>query len=194
VVHAGLLPVAGATGAPALRLLTRHRIVDHAADGCAGAVSVVTVKFTTARTVARDVLARIAPDRDAHTRDAAATMPLPGGDFSSLEALRAEARARVGQRLSPDVLEHLVRTYGAGYAAVLEQDDGPALDQRVVPDAPVIRAQLVHGVRAEQARTVTDLLWRRTELGPRGLVTEQARKVAEEVLAGASRRNGPVPV
>jgi glycerol-3-phosphate dehydrogenase len=194
VVHAGLLPVAGTPGAPPLRLLTRHRIVDHAADGCAGAVSVVTVKFTTARAVARDVLARIAPDRDAGGRSTPATLPLPGGDFISLETLRAEARSRFGQRLPPDVLEHLVRTYGAGYGAVLEHDDDPTLDQRVVPDAPVIRAQLVHAVRVEQARTVADLLWRRTELGPRGLATEEATKTAEEVLAGASRRNGPVPV
>jgi glycerol-3-phosphate dehydrogenase len=184
LVHAGLLPVADAARDP-LRLLDRHRIIDHAAEGCAGALSVITVKFTTARQVARDIVDRIAPERGPETAAAGRIMPLPGGVFHSLGQLRSSAEARFGALLPADVLEHLVRTYGARYEDVLEHRRHlTTWDQRVVPNAPIIRAQLMHGVLAEHARTAGDLLWRRTEIGPRGLVTDAALRMAEETLAG----------
>jgi glycerol-3-phosphate dehydrogenase len=119
---------------------------------------------------------------------------LPGGRFESLHRLRAEADELYSALLPADVLEHLVRTYGAGHAAVLEHRRLlPDWDERVVPGAPVIRAQVAHAVLAEQARTVDDVLWRRTELGPRGLVDDGVRRTAEGVL-DAIRAAGAKPV
>ena len=86
--------------------------------------------------------------------------------------------------LPSDVVEHLVRCYGANYERVIAL--GQSVDrgwERVVPDAPVIQAQFLYGVRDEQARTADDLLWRRTELGPRGLVTPDARAMAEQAIS-----------
>lgn len=184
LVHGGLLPVSGPARGPGVRLLRHHRVLDHATEGCDGALSVVTVKFTTARQVARAVLDRIAPSSARPGASDRARMPLPGAAFSSVERLRSEAGERYGDLLPADVLEHLVRTYGARYRDVLEhRHHVPGWDQRIVPDAPVIRAQLVHAALAEDARTVDDLLWRRTELGPRGMVTAATRQAAEEVMA-----------
>jgi glycerol-3-phosphate dehydrogenase len=190
VVHAGLLPVSGGPTA----LLGRHRIIDHAGHGCAGAFSVVTVKLTTAADVARELVARLRP---AAAGPAGGRLPLPGGRLASLAALRSEASARLGGLLPEDVIEHLVRTYGARWPAVLE--NGERVDgwqERVVAGAPVIRAQLVHGAVAEDAVTAEDLLWRRTELGARGLVDEAARRAAEEALAAAHQPadRAPAPV
>jgi glycerol-3-phosphate dehydrogenase len=196
LVHAGLLPLAGPAGpagpagAGGIRLLKHHRIVDHAAEGCPGALSVVTVKLTTARQVAREVMDRIVPAAPAARGPEVAL--LPGGRFESLHRLRAEADELYSALLPADVLEHLVRTYGAGYAAVLEHRRLlPDWDERVVPGAPVIRAQVAHAVLAEQARTVDDVLWRRTELGPRGLDMDAARQVAERILEAV--RSGATP-
>ncbi len=186
LVHAGLLPVAPGSRGDDVRLLKRHRIIDHAKDGCAGALSVVTVKFTTAGQVARDVVNRLVGSGEPAQSNGPRRLPLPGGAFDSLKRLNADARDRYGDVLPWTVLEHLVRTYGAHYAAVIEDNrDIAAWNEQIVPEAPVIRAQLYHGVRAEMARTPDDLLWRRTELGPRGLVSPEARKVAEEAVAGA---------
>jgi glycerol-3-phosphate dehydrogenase len=191
LVHAGLLPLHNGRRRERLPLLKHHCIVDHAADGCAGAVSVVTVKFTTARRVAVEVLDAIAPETTPRRSSRPVLLPLPGGSFESPDRLFTEARKRYGDELPADILEHLVRTYGARYDAVI---DGyrhlPAWDQRVVPEAPVIRAQLAHGAAAEQGRTTDDLLWRRTELGPRGLASEVAHRSAREILARLGRAGG----
>jgi glycerol-3-phosphate dehydrogenase len=52
----------------------------------------------------------------------------------------------------------------------------------VVAAAPVIRAQLHFGARYEQSRTPDDLVWRRTELGPRGFVTDEVRRLAQRIF------------
>lgn len=192
LVHAGLLPLAGAPRGHRVRLLKRHRVIDHAAGGCPGALSVMTVKFTTARRAAAEVLDRITPDAPGST--ATDTIPLPGGRVASLQRLRAEADERYSASLPDEVLEHLVRVYGARYAAVVEQRQRlPDWDRRVVPDAPVIHGQLAHAILAEDARTVEDVLWRRTELGARGLVDDATRRTAERVF-DALRAAGAPPL
>jgi glycerol-3-phosphate dehydrogenase len=184
LVHGGLLPVTNRSQGGKIQLLRHHRIVDHSVEGCAGALSVVTVKFTTARQVAAAVVDRIVRST-AHPRTSGPDrMPLPGGAFQSLDQLRSDATTRYGDLLPDDIMEHLLRTYGARYEAVLEHRHAlPDWDQRVVPDAPVIRAQLLHATLAEDGRTTDDVLWRRTELGPRGLVTPAARQAAEEIMS-----------
>jgi glycerol-3-phosphate dehydrogenase len=194
LVHAGLLPVAPGLKDGDVRLLKHHRIVDHAKDGSAGALSVVTVKFTTAGQVARDVVNRLMGTGSVQS-NGPPRLPLPGGGFDSLQRLHADARRRYGDLLPEAVLEHLVRTYGAQYGAVIENHrDIAAWNEQIVPEAPVIRAQLYHGVRAEMARTPDDLLWRRTELGPRGLSSPNARKIAEEAIAGVRTTGESTPV
>jgi glycerol-3-phosphate dehydrogenase len=195
LVHHGLLPAAGGSAVPAsgVRLLKRHRVVDHAADGAAGVLSVVSVKFTTAGVAAREVAERIglAAEAGRGAEAGVAPPPLPGAAFESLDVLRSDAAARFGALLPADVLEHLVRSYGARYADVLAYRDRlDGWDRRIVPGAPVIRAQLLHGAVAELARTADDLLWRRTEIGPRGLITEAASREAGRVLEIANAGAG----
>lgn len=180
LIHWGLLPDAPSSGSAtgAVRLLKRHRILDHGEHGLAGAFSVVSIKYTTARALASQVLDRVAPARGAHRHEH--RLALPGGGMESLDALRTDLLAHHGAQLPGDILEHLLRSYGARAHRVLELSRTvPDWDRRVVPGAPVILAQLVFGVREELARTPDDLLWRRTEIGPRGLLSAEARRLAQ---------------
>jgi glycerol-3-phosphate dehydrogenase len=187
LIHWGLLPVADSASAhgSGVRLLKRHRVLDHTADGLAGALSVISVKFTTARALARDAVARIigegAADPGAARRREG--LRLPGAVFESLDALRAELSARVGDVLDAEVVDHLVRSYGSRCTEVVDMASRiPGWSARVVPGAPVIFAQLIYGVQAELARTPEDVICRRTELGPRGVATEAAFAAARKAL------------
>jgi glycerol-3-phosphate dehydrogenase len=181
VVQWGLLPVAGAPAGDHVRLLKRHRILRHDAEGLAGAVSVISVKFTTARGLAREVVDGLTSKRRSVT--AMPELTLPGRPPEGVWALHEGARTRHGGALPDDVLEHLVRAYGSRYervVALARRLDGGS--DRVSPGAPVIFAQLAYGAAHEHARTVDDLLWRRTELGARGLIDDAALRAAERAL------------
>lgn len=190
LVHAGLLPSEPPTGEPgaAVRLLKQRRIHDHVDDGVGGALSVVTVKFTTARSVAEDVVDRVAAKLGSRAACRTAGTALPGARGPDWSTLADTARRRHADVLPDEVLDHLLRTYGTEYERILAyRSEVPGWDRRIAPPSPVIRAQLVHGTRHEMAATPEDLIDRRTEVGPRGLPRAAARSEAERVLRQESR-------
>ncbi|HEX5436704.1 MAG TPA: FAD-dependent oxidoreductase [Gemmatimonadaceae bacterium] len=191
LVHGGLLPVSPHAENGSIHLERRQRILDHAAEGVPEMLTAVSVRFTTAHRLAErlvDLAARrlgrgANAGRAAHTR-------LPGAPDVPTEELLAQARARFGVLAEPEVLHHLVRSYGTRYERVLKyrahMDDW---NVRVVPEAPVIRAQLAYGAGEEMAQQPEDLLRRRTEIASRGLESPAARRTAEAIL----RRYGSPP-
>lgn len=168
LVHRGIVPAA-LSRRSGVGLEGHYRIRDHAREGAQGAVSLIGVKYTTARGVAAVAvdlvvrrLGRRAPCRTADT-------PLPGGESADHDALLAAARADVGPDLPEDVLRQLVGTYGSDYGVLLALAvPGGALSARVAPGSPVIRAQVVHAIRAEMASSLVDVVVRRTPLGAAG--------------------------
>jgi glycerol-3-phosphate dehydrogenase len=154
------------------------RIRDHALDGVHGAMSLIGVKYTTARGVAAaaiDVLLRRLGRTSACRTDQA---PLPGGDVADLDALQEIIRRLAD--CDVDVARQLAETYGSEAKEVVGLMAEPALKQRVAPDVSVIRAQIVHAVRHEMACTLTDVVARRTPLGAAG---HPGREVAERCAA-----------
>lgn len=175
-----------------VRLLGRHRVaVD--ADGGTPVLTATTVKFTRARKVAKEVVDRVGGLLGAGaTVCRTAEKLLPGAPAQGLPALLDQARRELGDTLAEDVVEHLVRSHGTGYGEVVAwRSKDPEWSRRLSPDAPVIRAQLLHAVHREMAGSVEDLLFRRSELGPRGLVDAAAREVATGILARGSVTGGP---
>jgi glycerol-3-phosphate dehydrogenase len=186
LVHAGLLPARVGDGGPEVRLLERHGVVGHARDGVPGMISAVSAKFTTGRLAAEEVVDRIfrylgrrsPPCRTHATR-------LPGADFASLTGLRSRAEQKYGSLVPPDVLGHLVRSYGSEYERVLEQgESAPQWSERLAPGLPVTAAQFWFGAREEMAVCAEDLLDRRTELGARGIRSGSLKAAATAALEG----------
>jgi glycerol-3-phosphate dehydrogenase len=83
--------------------------------------------------------------------------PLPGG--GSPPATLAEAD------LAPDVAARLATAYGGRADEILAPAQASAdLSRRLDPELPYLRAEIVHAVRAEHARSVEDVLRRRVPL------------------------------
>jgi glycerol-3-phosphate dehydrogenase len=183
LVHRGLLPTPGVHGGePAL--LDRHRIIDHAAEGRRGLITAFSAKYTTSRRAAQDVvdlvfrkLGRMPPPCGT------ARVPLPGAPRDSMSETLASARRQYGTMLDADVLEHLVRSYGARYERVMAlRESLPDWSERVEPARPVIRAQFAYGMSDEMAILPEDLIRRRTELGAVGEPNDAAWQVARQTL------------
>lgn len=191
VVQGGWVGAArGKDGAP--RLARDIVWVEPPGQGVANLLGVATPKYTTARDVAERVVsvaAELAGRRPG--RCATASMRLPEAPRGDEIELHADLRARFGDLVDPDVLEHTARSYGTAAADVLTlAHRTPRGAERVVPGEPVVRAHLVYGAASEMAVTPEDLVWRRTELGPRGFDGPDVRRLATEALGAAS--TGPV--
>jgi glycerol-3-phosphate dehydrogenase len=187
LVHRGIVPAQkGKDGRP--ELLGVSEVRDHAGDGAAGAMSVIGVKFTTARAVGARAAALAAQRLGGSPRPTNTdTTILPGAGISDHEALTIETARAVGLELAPSIIKHLNAIYGDRSAAIVrlmaERSDWRT---PLVPGRPNVGAEVIHAIRNEMACTLADIVIRRSELGSMGhpgeeLVAACARVAAEKL-------------
>jgi glycerol-3-phosphate dehydrogenase len=154
-------------------ILTRDGIVvDHQKkDAVAGLISVLGVKYTTARAVAEQAVNLAADKLAVKTKNCQThTTPVKGGYISDFRAFLNQALLNAPRGMDEEIVEHLVYTYGSEYSPLIqEMDKLPHLMQRIDPTLPVTTAEVMQAVRKEMAFTLPDLIQRRTELGATGL-------------------------
>jgi glycerol-3-phosphate dehydrogenase len=161
---AGLRPLlASAPGRPnrlserTADLSRRHRVV----VSPEGLVTITGGKLTTYRKMAEDTLAVVRPALGERRRPSRTRrLPLRGAaGAASLTGRRAAAELGV----QPAALDHLRRRYGGEATAVIGlAANDPGLMAHLVPGLPYLRAEAVYAVRYEMARTLEDVLARRT--------------------------------
>jgi glycerol-3-phosphate dehydrogenase len=175
---AGLRPLAAAR--PGARGGTGAASREHAVQADArGMVTATGGKLTTYRSMAADVVDACAPLLGGRLpRPATGRTPLPGGDVTDLAAERARAAAATGDA---GVAARLVSAHGGGWRAVWARAEGrPPLGARLDPALPYALAEFGHAVACEHARTLADLLVRRT---PLAFETRDHGRAAARVLA-----------
>lgn len=159
--YSGVRPLIDEEGKDATKVSRDYHLEPR--RGSAPLLSVYGGKVTTYRTLAEDALRAIAPHFPHMGEPWTKTASLPGGDFQSEAVLLAELRSRAPW-LDSTLLRRWMQTYGADTKKLL---DG-------VESAAGLGESLGHGltahevdylVRNEWARSVDDVLWRRTKLG-----------------------------
>ena len=169
LVHRGLVPASVREGRPP-DFLAAPVLRDHAQDGAAGAMTLVGVKYTTARAVAQravDAAARRMGRR--LPRSSTALRVLPGAGLADHEGLAIETARRSGVDLSPAVLLRLSAVYAERAAAIIRLiAERPELRPPVAPGTETAGAEVVHVIRQEMACRLGDVVIRRTGLGAAG--------------------------
>jgi glycerol-3-phosphate dehydrogenase len=217
LLHRGLLPSHADSTGTRVALLKHSRVRDHREDGWSGLMSMVGVRYTTARHTAEQAtdLALRMLNRPAIASRTAIT-PLVGGDIDDYAAFIREAgcdeagsasriAAPVGSASSGSALlgratcERLSRLYGTERARVeaiaakaLAAQTPPALAQTLGATCSVLGAEIVFAVREEMAVHLTDALLRRTDAGSAGHpgadAVENAARVMGDILAWNDER------
>lgn len=162
--HAGIRPLPytpkGAEGAITRRHLIRHH------RNARGLYSIVGGKLTTHRALAVDVMKRLRRRLDVPRGSRTGERMLPGGLAApEREELVTELTAELGAAQAV----RLWRIYGAGARTIYKlARETPELSMVVSPASSMLVAEIVHALDAEWARTLTDILQRRsmTGLGP----------------------------
>ncbi len=182
LVHWGLLPSVPSRG-PHVQLAKTSIVREHRAEGVDGLVTVIGVRYTTARQTAQEAV-DIAATRLGRTAAACRTAvtPLAGGEFEDEDGLAAAARRGWAEAPAADVAR-LVRTYGSRVEELLPLLAEPGGSEALSATCPVTVAEVRHATRTELALTLADAILRRTEAGSAGHPGAEAAARAAAVMA-----------
>lgn len=165
--YGGLYPDDPDAKSPGYQGAREDRILDHEKEqGPHNALSVIGVKYTTGRVLARSVVDLVARKLKKSTQPCRTeTTVLFGGDMPGLGSYLRQARQRLAPGVEAEETSRLAAMYGTKIFDVLAlmPQDGPGPSDQS-PER-VVQAQVRYAVRREMAVKLTDVLFRRTDLG-----------------------------
>ncbi len=187
--QAGLVPINGVGSSQTQVEFGRRSVVaDHSQmHGIEGLISVIGVRYTTARHVAQvvvDLVFRRAGYRPPECKTD--EIALVGGRTGRFEDLAREAEnhvQRLGITVDPDMTRNLLRNHGSRYQDIVRlMKSRPALAQGL-DGTRMTRAEVVYAVRREMAMTLEDLTLRRTNLCESGHPGKEVLRLCADLMA-----------
>jgi glycerol-3-phosphate dehydrogenase len=157
---AGIRPLVASGASGDLGRASREHAISR---GPAGVITITGGKLTTYRVMAADVVDEVERHFGRRPRRSpTAVAALPGGDLQSIEGEIAAAGLTAAD---DDIGRRLVHAYGSRWRTVWDGARGiPGGTARIVPGLPYIMGEMMYAVDHEFARTLGDLLIRRTRL------------------------------
>jgi len=185
-VHGGLLPRTGVdshTGEPLLE--KQYHIHDHAREGLLGLLSIIGVKYTTARDVAEKAIDQLFTSWGQKPPKSVSNItPIYGGEIERFDTFLQTALTNSPDGLTEETMRRLVYNYGSVYPNILQSlEDNLHQQQMPVDELAVLKAEVIHAVREEMAQTLSDVIFRRTELGSAGVPEPHILKYCAETMA-----------
>jgi glycerol-3-phosphate dehydrogenase len=184
-VHGGHLPLTHIDAQSGDVQLAKHeQIEDHRQDGIHGLISVTGVKYTTARRVAERVVDRVfAMQARPPVRSRSAITPLYGGQIEQFDAFVQTETAKHVHHLGDQDMHRLIMNYGTAYPNVLKYLDTGSVATPLTPlEHAVVRAEVRYAVREEMAQRLSDVIYRRTELGTAGAPGNDVLRICTDVM------------
>jgi len=182
----GLQPKAPSQSAGEPVAEKRYRLIDHAqSDGVDGLITVLGVKWTTARGVSQEAISRVlsklsngsSPCLTAATK----IHGVPDGDPCDFSDEAINSRP---DWVSEQLIVDLCALYGTSYGAVLAlAESEPHLREPVQPGSRTILAQIAYAARSEMAMTLLDVLFHRTDIGFQGYPGDACVERCADLLA-----------
>jgi glycerol-3-phosphate dehydrogenase len=172
-------------GATDLSYGKRSALIDHAIDhGVEGLVTMIGVRFTTARGVAEKAvdlvfrkLGKVPPK--SHT----ASVPISGGGIDSVDAFLRPAVAQRPAGLDAETMHALVLNHGSECGRVLRYIQRDPLWAERLPASTTIKAEVAYAVDEEKAQKLGDVVFRRTDLGTGGYPGKPALRTCADIMA-----------
>ena len=179
-VFTGLLPAAEGNDTALSR---RDQVVDHErSGGLSGLISVIGVKYTTARSLARKVidLGFLKLGREGRPHEPST---LTGMAMCDLEEFLREAERHRDKTVDADTVRELIYLYGTDYRSVLALlDEDAGWGERISSRPLLVGAQIAYAIREEMAVKLSDVVLRRTELGMFGMPEKDALRRCAELM------------
>jgi len=181
--YSGIRPLPYEPGKKERRVTRKHIIRDHETEGLKNFFSIVGGKLTTYRNLAEDTLDYI--DKKSEQRNECKT--------KNYKFVKEKANKSVIESLSKkyeidkSMISFLFQYYGDNFVNVLKLIDyDDSLKEKISPDHADIKAQIVYAVKNEKAKTLKDIIIRRTSIGTHEDLgyncVEDIAKITAEIL------------
>ena len=161
-VYAGLRPLVSNNKNSLTTKLSREHTVDRPAPGF---VSIAGGKYTTYRIMGRDVIDLAVNELRKLTPESVTDkLPLVGADgyFALVQQID---RIALDSGLSVESITHLLNRYGSMINEILDLvKETPSLAKKLAADLPYIKAEIYYAASHEGARSVDDVISRRTRI------------------------------
>ena len=158
----------------------KYEIYDNKKDGLDGLITVEGGKYTTSRNLAEHCL-KIVAKKMGRSLDKSITKKhyLTGCEIKDLCTFFTSAEQE-NKDFSASTMNYLSRNYGTEYPDILKlARENKALAETLNADGEIL-AEVVYAIRQEMARTLSDIVMRRTGIGTLGNPGEDVlRKVAQ---------------
>ncbi len=192
-VHTGLLPSLGTAAKSGDVHLTKHsQLKDHRRDGLGGLLSVTGVKYTTALDLARKAVDWVVraefselKHRGAVSPSASHREPLYGGHIEQFQTLMNTAVSAHSHIIPAQAIRQLVYNYGAAYPAVLEHMEPTSADRVDESAYSVVAAEVRYNLKDTMPQTLSDMIFRRTELGAAGHPGDEVLHLCSHIMSEA---------
>jgi glycerol-3-phosphate dehydrogenase len=185
--YGGLLPMAPSNGHHGdVRLVKHYTLCDHQEEeGIAGLITVVGVKYTTARDVAEKTVDLVfkklrKPSPSCRTHET----PVHGGEIRRFNDFVNQETSRSWHGLPPAAIKQLVCNYGSAYAEVLKyiETEKNAVEP-IASGSEILKSEVLYNIRDEMAQKLVDVIRRRTELGSAGYPGDEVVRNSAALMA-----------
>ena len=162
----------------------RSIIADHGKlNGPQNLVSLVGIRVTMGRGDAalamRAIAEKLGDDQKSPPTD---RIPIFGGDVPDVSELCSRIERLLPEGMDRKIAESLSRNHGSNAEAFLEAANPEQL--KPIGDSHVLEAEITHAVRSEMAMTLSDIVFRRTDLATGGLPDEATLTRCVELSTG----------
>jgi len=143
------------------------------------------VKYTTARDVAEKAIDQLFTSWGQKPPKSVSNItPIYGGEIERFDTFLQTALTNSPDGLTEETMRRLVYNYGSVYPNILQSlEDNLHQQQMPVDELAVLKAEMIHAVREEMAQTLSDVIFRRTELGSAGVPEPHILKYCAETMA-----------
>lgn len=185
VCNFGLVPFGeNAEGSKDLSYGKRSLLMDYQAiNGIDGVVSIIGVRYTMARGEAENTL-NLVEKKLGRTpqKSRSDSVKLWGAEFSTFKQLKHQLKSDWPVELGETTLESLAHNFGSQYSKLLPLLKENSEWAEPVQGTDVTKAEVVYSCRSEMVSSLSDIVFRRTDLGTGGNPGGAALQVVGQIV------------
>ena len=194
IVHAygGLRPLVDDETKGSYETSRKYEVYDNAFDGIEGMITVEGGKYTTSRSLAREVLKLISAKLDRTLSDPVSdNLYLSGCEIRDMKQFMIRQHLNY-REFSRNTVEYVSRNYGTESQVVFRiARSNPRFAEVVSHDGEIL-AEVVYAIQYESAKTLRDIMLRRTGIGTLGnpgkTVIEKIASLAAGMMGWSEKR------